>query len=356
MDSYDKKERLRRRVFDLIQIGHREDPVSRLFDFVIVTTIVINIVCLFLETFDELAAWRGVMFAVETVTVCIFCIEYALRIWTADLLYEDMPRWKAVLSYLLSFNGIIELLTILPFFFLKGFVVFRMLRVVRIFHLFRINAYYDSFNVIREVLSTRKNQIISSVFIILVLILASSLSMYAAEHNAQPEYFRNAFSGIWWSVSALLTVGYGDIYPVTPLGRIMAIVISFLGVGAVAIPTGIISAGFVEQYTNASGPSTNGTNDSNGQKDLLDFLPEQLRQLIAEGVLRTVLIDVDSRWAGKSIEKVEETDGVMILLQKRGKKLKKPDADDRVSAGDILIICKEAGERQEGERFGNPGK
>ena len=97
MDSYDKKERLRRRVFDLIQIGHREDPVSRLFDFVIVTTIVINIVCLFLETFDELAAWRGVMFAVETVTVCIFCIEYALRIWTADLLYEDMPRWKAVL-------------------------------------------------------------------------------------------------------------------------------------------------------------------------------------------------------------------------------------------------------------------
>lgn len=344
MDSYDKKERLRRRVFDLIQIGNREDPVSRLFDFVIVSTIVINILCLFLETFDELAAYRDVMLVVEAVTVGVFCVEYALRIWTADLLYEGLPRWKAILRYLLSFNGIIELLTILPFFFLKGFVVFRMLRVVRIFHLFRINSYYDSFNVICEVLSTRKNQIISSIFIILVLILASSLSMYAAEHNAQPEYFRNAFSGIWWSVSALLTVGYGDIYPVTPMGRIMAIVISFLGVGVVAIPTGIISAGFVEQYTHVSDSSTTGEDGSDSRQGFMELLPEQLRQLTAAGVFRTVLIDVDSSWTGKSIKKVEEKDGVMILLIKRGKQMRKPAPDDRVSAGDILIICKETGE------------
>ncbi len=148
-----------------------------------------------------------------------------------------------------SFDGIVDLLTILPFFYLSGFVAFRMLRVVRIFHLFRINAYYDSFNVITSVLYEKKNQIISSIFIIMILMLASSLCMYSAEHDAQPLVFKNGFSGIWWSISTILTVGYGDIYPITVLGRAMAIIIAFLGVGVVAIPTGIISAGFVERYT-----------------------------------------------------------------------------------------------------------
>ena len=147
-----------------------------------------------------------------------------------------------------SFDGIVDLLTIIPAFFLTGFVVFRMLRVVRIFHLFRINSQYDSFNVIKNVIYNKRNQIFSSIFIIVILMLASSLGIYSVEHEAQPNVFENAFSGIWWSVSAMLTVGYGDIYPITPVGQIMAIFIAFLGVGVVAIPTGIISAGFVEQY------------------------------------------------------------------------------------------------------------
>lgn len=160
-----------------------------------------------------------------------------------------MEQKKARIRFLFSFEGIVDLLTILPFFFLLGFSAFRMLRVVRIFNLFRINAYYDSFNVITSVLYEKKNQILSSVFIILVLMLASSLSIYSAENKAQPEVFNNAFSGIWWSMSTIFTVGYGDIYPVTVMGKIMAVVITFLGVGGVAIPTGIISAGFVENYT-----------------------------------------------------------------------------------------------------------
>ena len=172
-----------------------------------------------------------------------------LRLWTADLLYPQYPPGKARLKFLTSFDGVIDLMTILPFFFLSGFIVFRMLRVVRIFRLFRINSQYDSFNVITTVILEKKNQILSSIFIILILMLASSLGMYNAEHEAQPDVFRNGFSGIWWSVSTLLTVGYGDIYPITTVGKIMAIFIAFLGVGAVAVPTGIISAGFVEQYT-----------------------------------------------------------------------------------------------------------
>lgn len=128
-----------------------------------------------------------------------------------------MSKSRATIRFLVSFDGIVDLLTIIPAFFLSGFVIFRMLRVARVFHLFRLNAKYDSFNVITTVLYEKRNQIISSVFIVLILMLASSLCMYSVEHDAQPEVFRNAFSGIWWSMSTLLTIGYGDIYPITTL-------------------------------------------------------------------------------------------------------------------------------------------
>lgn len=247
-----EKMKLKEKIFNIIQIGDKSNRISRMFDIFITVTIVANILVTFLQTFDELAFLTTVFKGVEYVTIFIFCVEYILRIWTAEYLYPDKSRGRSRLRFLVSFDGIVDLLTIVPVFFLSGFVIFRMLRVARIFHLFRLNAKYDSFNVITTVLYEKRNQIISSVFIVLILMLASSLCMYSVEHDAQPTVFCNAFSGIWWSMSTLLTVGYGDIYPITPLGRVMAICIAYLGVGVVAIPTGIISAGFVEQYQRKS--------------------------------------------------------------------------------------------------------
>ncbi len=231
-----------------MQISKKDDAPSMAFDIVLVLVIFANIAAMFMQTFSSLSDYHNICKTVEYVTVGFFCVEYALRIFTADFLYPEKNKLRAVGRFLFSFDGIVDLLTIIPAFFLTGFVVFRMLRVVRIFHLFRINSQYDSFNVIKNVIYNKRNQIFSSIFIIVILMLASSLGIYSVEHEAQPNVFENAFSGIWWSVSAMLTVGYGDIYPITPVGQIMAIFIAFLGVGVVAIPTGIISAGFVEQY------------------------------------------------------------------------------------------------------------
>ena len=249
MKRHNEKTGLRKRIFDIIQIGNKEDLPSRVFDYFIVTVIILNILIAFLDTFDELSPLYHLFTIVEIFTIAVFIIEYSLRIWTSDYLFPECSKSRSVFKFLFSFDGIVDLLTILPFFFLDGFIVFRMLRVVRIFRLFKVNAQYDSFNIITNVLSEKKNQIASSVFIIFTLMLASSIGMYGAEHEVQPDVYKNAFSGIWWSVSALLTVGYGDIYPVTVAGKIMGILTAFLGVGVVAIPTGIISAGFVEQYT-----------------------------------------------------------------------------------------------------------
>ena len=275
-----------------------------------------NILVTFLQTFDELTFLFPAFHVIEVITILIFCVEYILRIWTADYLYPDKSEFRSRLRFLISFDGIIDLLTILPFFFLSGMVIFRMLRVARIFHLFRLNARYDSFNVITTVLYEKRNQIISSVFIVLILMLASSLCMYSVEHDSQPEVFRNAFSGIWWSMSTLLTVGYGDIYPITTLGRIMAICIAYLGVGAVAIPTGIISAGFVEQYQRKS----------------------SLSNIKAADIQEIAEIFVDKRFAGKSVEEMEEAEQVTIFLILREDLSILPHKDTMLKLNDIIVI------------------
>lgn len=307
---------MKEKIFNIIQIGDKSNKISRAFDIFITIIIVGNIIVTFLETFDQLSSFSGLFKIVEIVTVFVFCVEYILRIWTANYLYQEVTAGHARFKFLISFDGIVDLLTIIPAFFLSGFVIFRMLRVARIFHLFRLNAKYDSFNVITTVLYEKRNQIISSVFIVLILMLASSLCMYSVEHEAQPAVFRNAFSGIWWSMSTLLTVGYGDIYPITTLGRIMAICIAYLGVGAVAIPTGIISAGFVEQYQ---------------RKSSISNLRDADIQEIAE-------VFVDKRYAGKTVEEMEEAQQITIFLVLRDDFSVLPQKNTVLKLNDIIII------------------
>jgi len=251
-------QKIKQRIFDIIQIGNKLDLPSMIFDYFITIAIFANLIITFMQTFDRFNNISGRLNAIELITIIIFTIEYVLRLLTSDLLYPDVPKIRSLFKFIFSFLGLIDLLTILPFYlpfiFPQGIVAFRIFRVIRIFRLFRINAQSDTFNVIFNILIKKSKQLISSMSIIMIFMLAASLCMYNIEHNAQPESFKNAFSGIWWATSTLLTVGYGDIYPVTILGQILAIIIAFLGVGMVAIPTGIISAAFVEEYNNAKEP------------------------------------------------------------------------------------------------------
>lgn len=247
-----KNNKLKKRIFDIIQIGTQVDTISKLFDYFIVCMIVLSITVTFMQTFDQLDHMRKLLNRIEFFTIIVFIIEYVLRIYTSDLLYPKEKKWKAVLLFAFSFYGLVDLLTILSYFsdlYSNGIVALRMIRAVRIMRLFKINKSFDAFNVVSGVLKEKRNQIISSIFLIAMLILGASLCMYGFEHEAQPDVFNNAFSGIWWAMSTVLTIGYGDIYPITLGGRLIAICIALLGVCAVAIPTGVISAGFMEYYT-----------------------------------------------------------------------------------------------------------
>ena len=316
-------DKMRKRLFHIIEVGSDFDEHSRWYDYENAGAIILNLIVTILSTFDEVRAVCGTMLiVVEQITILFFIQDYIFRLWTAKYMYEAFPEWKAIVKYVISMRGLVDLFSFLPeflpFFFPGGTVAFRMIRIIRIFRLFRINYYFDSLSVIAAVVRNRKQQLMSSMFIIGVLMLAASLCMYSIEHEAQPEVFSNAFSGIWWAASTLLTVGYGDIYPITALGKLFGIFITCLGVGVVAIPTGIISAGFVEQYTEMKNAVHVGT-----EKDM-QFIKVPLKE--------------NDRWVGKRVCELLLPQGVIMAMIKRGEHSIIPRGDFLLQEGDIVII------------------
>lgn len=327
MEKNSNWEKTQKKLYAMVSTGVVDSRLNQFYDIFSTLALVANIVCAFAATFDNLDAKYGLVFdIVDEVTVFFFAVDYLLRILTAEQQYKDYPAGKAIGKYVTSGYGIIDLLSFLPHylptFFPAGAAVFRMLRVVRIFRLFRINAYSDSLSLIGNVLQKKKTQLLASVFVIIMLILASSLCMYSVEHDAQPDVYRNAFSGIWWATSTLLTIGYGDIYPITPMGQFLGIIISFLGVGLVAIPTGIISAGFVEEYQ----------------------LATRLADIEREKDVRFIKASIDpgDAWIGKTISEVAMPSGSIIALVLRDGETMVPRGDVEILLGDKLIICAES--------------
>ena len=315
-------ERFRRKIFKMVSVGVVDVFINQFYDVLSTSMLVINLLITILNTYSQIREKYGFIFdQVELVTVIFFAVDYVLRLYTAKCLYPNRSHFRAVVKYIFSFTGIIDFLSFFPYFmpmfFPAGAAVFKMFRVARILRLFRINAYYDSLNVITEVLMRKRQQLMSSIFIILVMMLASSLCMYSIENPEQPEVFSNAFSGIWWSVSTQLTVGYGDIYPVTTAGKVMGIIIAFLGVGIVAIPTGIISAGFVEQYSRLQ-------SIGNGEEQDVHFIKIELKE--------------HDKWAGKRVMDLSLPEGMIVAVIIRGEETLIPRGIVRLKAGDQLII------------------
>ena len=318
---------IRKRIFQIIEVGSLDDYPSRIYDFVNMLAIVANLTLSILYTFEEFRVPYGhLALTIEAVTVAFFALDYFLRLFTAKIRYPKFGEGRALLKYIFSLGGIVDLLSFLPYylpiFFPSGAVAFRMFRVARIFRLFRITAYYDSLNVITEVITSKGQQLMSSVFLIAILMIASSLCMYSLENAAQPDVFTNAFSGIWWAVSTLLTVGYGDIYPITTMGKMFSIIITFLGVGMVAIPTGIISAGFVDQYSRI--------------KRMSEYVKTEDVHFLK------ILLEEKDAWAGKTIAELQLPMGTIVAAVKRNGRVIVPRGSTQLQVGDIMVLGAES--------------
>lgn len=219
-------------------------------DYFLTMLILVSVVIVFALTFDLPERVVDAFQVIEAGISVVFSIEYVLRLLTADLLFPKLPKLRAVFKYVRSPLAVVDLVSILPFLMflvLPGsFLGLRAVRLLRLLRILKLNRYFDAIHAIGDVLLAKRRELLGSFFFVVILMLISSLLMYSAEHEAQPKIFRNAFSGLWWAVATLSTVGYGDIYPVTVLGRLVGGLIAFTGIAAVAIPTGIVTAGLTE--------------------------------------------------------------------------------------------------------------
>ncbi len=244
--------RIKETVFQIIEPS-KGNLASKIVDLIIIVLIVANTVIVIAETFDLPEGVSKAMGIFEGISVIIFTVEYLLRVWTSDLLHPEMNPLKARLKYVFSFMAIVDLVAILPFYLPLVFPIdlriIRIMRVVRLFRIFKINRYTNALRIIALVFKNKSAQLVSSVFVVGLLLVIASVLMYNIETEAQPDAFSNAFETMWWAVSTLTTVGYGDVYPITVAGKMLSTVIAFLGIGLVAVPTGIITAGFTEIVT-----------------------------------------------------------------------------------------------------------
>ncbi len=242
---------MKRKIFAIINSDSENSCLAgKIFDVAIITLIILNVVTIIIDTF-QIPEWLSMtMTYIEIVSVVIFTLEYLLRIWVADMVYPELSPMRARVKYIFSFMAVIDLLAILPFY--VPFIipidlrVLRTLRIIRLLRIFKLNRYTTALSAIGEVFRRKKHQLLSSIAVVLILMIIAAVLMYNIENEAQPDTFSNALSALWWAVATLTTVGYGDVYPVTVLGKILSAIIALLGIGLVAVPTGIISSGFVE--------------------------------------------------------------------------------------------------------------
>lgn len=240
------------RIFEIIESADQNDTVSRLFDIFIISLIILNVAAVMFGTVKEVSSqYQSHLTSFEFFSVIIFTIEYILRMWTCNVNPKFSGTFAGRLKYAKTPLAIIDILSILPFYLpmIIGMDL-RFLRVMRIFRIlliFKFGRYSKSMNMIIGTLQSKKDELIATTFIIGVLLVLSSGLMYYAEHDAQPEVFSSIPASMWWGVATLTTVGYGDAYPITAIGKILGTIIAFLGIGMFALPTGILGSGFIEE-------------------------------------------------------------------------------------------------------------
>jgi len=242
---------LRKRVYEVVEVAKPNDKLSQDFDMFIVTLIGLNVIALILESVKNIQALSPKLFSTfEYISVLLFSVEYIARIWSS----VENPTHKKPISGRLRFSitplAVVDLLAILPFYLPFTGLDLRFLRVLRMMRIFRVaklGRYSQSLQTLQRVITAKKEQLVCALFILLLLLVIAASMLYYAENRVQPENFSSIPASMWWAVATLTTVGYGDVYPVTALGKLMASVIAILGIGMFALPTGIVGASFVEE-------------------------------------------------------------------------------------------------------------
>lgn len=240
--------RWRRQVHDILELGGDAYPAGRVVNAFIVLLIFLNAIAFAAETVDGLAARYGPLFhAFNIFSVIVFSIEYLLRLWSAvDIpMLSRMPPWRARLRFALRPIMLIDLFAVLPFYLQPILPLdLRVLRVLRLFRLLKLVRYSPALQTLGRVIANEYRALLGALLVMLVLLLFASTLIYFLEREAQPDKFGSIPAAAWWAISTLTTVGYGDVVPMTPWGKVLGGIVMLLGVGMFALPIAIIATGF----------------------------------------------------------------------------------------------------------------
>ena len=232
---------MRKRIFEIIEVAKENDKISHIYDLSMIVVIFLSLVPLIFK--EE----TMILYIIDKVTVTIFIIDYILRWITADYKYQK-KKISSFLKYPFSLMAIIDLLSILPSLTvvnraIKAVRVLRLIRAMRVLRIFKSIRYSKTFEILGNVIKKSKEQLIAVGILALGYIIVAAMVIF----NVEPNSFKSFFEAIYWATVSLTTVGYGDIYPVTTVGRIITMVSSVLGIAVVALPAGIITAGYMKE-------------------------------------------------------------------------------------------------------------
>ena len=243
--------KIKHRTYEIMERAEHGDRTSRAFDAFIVSLIGLNVVMVIVETVDIIAQTCGTFLQLfEVFSVIVFSIEYVLRLWSCT----SEPRYRSAVSgrlkFALSGFALVDLLAIAPF-YLQLFLnldptLVGAVRLFRLFRLFKMGRYIRSIRILGAVIREKRSEMYLVVTVLTIVLVMISSLMYYVENEAQPEAFSSIPAAMWWGMVTLTTIGYGDVFPVTTLGKFFGILIAMLGIGMFALPAGILSSGFIE--------------------------------------------------------------------------------------------------------------
>lgn len=246
-----KTRKLKQQIYKVIEVTHHNGWLGKLFDIFMIVLIYLNVLAFTFETVDSISIpYKSYFNDFETFSVMIFTLEYLVRLWTCTLddryRHPILGRFKFALTPL----SIVDFISIFPYYlflFFPNLVFIRELHLLRLARLFKIGRYSESMRTLGRVIASKREDLFSTLSTVFALLMISSSLMYFAEHAAQPDRYPNIPASMWWGIITLTSVGYGDVAPVTPVGKLLGGIIAVLGLGLVALPTGIIASGFAEE-------------------------------------------------------------------------------------------------------------
>lgn len=234
----------RAKLFDMIERDDGDNLASRIYDYAMVVFIVLSLVPLaFKEDFTA-------FFVINSLCAVVFIIDYALRWFTAD--FKLGKGRRSFLLYPFSFMAIVDLLSILPYFSSanSGLAILRILRMAKAMRAFRILRYSKSISIISQVIKRQRTPLLTVCSLAVAYIIVAALAVF----NVEPDTFENFFDAIYWATISLTTLGYGDIYPVSAAGRIITMLSTLVGMAIIALPSGIITAGYIHELNENHDP------------------------------------------------------------------------------------------------------